>query len=68
MAVGVDYASDIGVKAIIAEREAGLVEGFRQDINKQNEKWLDEESEKLDAYADDLEKLLRLKSKNLKPR
>ena len=65
VAVGVDYASDIGVKAIIAEREAGLVEGFREDINKQNEQWLDEESEKLDAYADDLEKAAEAEIKEL---
>ena len=65
VAVGVDYASDTGVKAIIAEREADLVDGFREDINKQNEQWLDEESEKLDAYADDLEKAAEAEIKEL---
>ena len=63
VAVGVE-ASDIGVKAIIAEREAGLVEDWKKH-QLQNEKWLDEESEKLDAYADDLEKTAEAEIKEL---
>ena len=39
----------------------GANRSFRDQVNRQNEEWLDEESEKLDAYADDLEKQLRLR-------
>ena len=42
-----------------------LISSFRDQVNRQNEKWLDEESEKLDAYADDLEKAAEAEIKEL---
>lgn len=63
VAVGLDYQN--GWRDELIQLEQGLLGEFRKEINTQNEKWLDEESDKLDAYADDLEKAAEAEIKEL---